>query len=148
MLLRDSQAPRGFQGRRDCRSAQRVRPPEVAAIKLVILTASMAPGTQILTFHHHEATPFPRVLHGDDDLCSRVSLSEIPYRFGNLPQRKGPVDDGRDLPGINEFLQGNEIRVAVLRDEGDQLLPPEARHHGSQEEGQDRWLLAARLSGQ
>src|SRR5438445_9132400 len=84
----------------------------------------------------------------DDNLRSRVSLSEIPDRLRNLAQRESPVDDRRDLPGFDEFLQGNEIRVVVLRDVRNQLLPPEAGDHGCQEQRQDRWLLAARLSGQ
>ena len=69
---------------------------------------------------------FRAELHGDDDLRSGVALPEIPDRLGNIPQRKSPVDDRRELPGFHEFLQGEEIRVAVLRDEGDHLLPPEA----------------------
>src|SRR2546428_11339903 len=40
MLLRDSEAPRGFQGRRDSRFTQRVRLPDVAAINLGVLTES------------------------------------------------------------------------------------------------------------
>src|SRR2546427_168625 len=40
MLLRDSEAPRGFQGRRDGRFTQRVWLPDVAAINLGALTGS------------------------------------------------------------------------------------------------------------
>src|SRR5437867_11930460 len=40
MLLRDSEAPRGFQGRRDGRFTQRVWPADVAAINLCVLTES------------------------------------------------------------------------------------------------------------
>src|SRR6266705_7044738 len=41
MLLRDSEAPRGFQGRRDGRFTQRVWLPDVAAINLGVLTESV-----------------------------------------------------------------------------------------------------------
>src|SRR5438093_118596 len=88
--------------------------------------------------------PFARIV----GLTETFPDHDVPARLGDLAQWKGPVDDWRDLPGFDEFLQSDEIRVAVLRDVRNQLLPPEARDQGSQEQGQDRWLLAARLSGQ
>src|SRR5256885_15086582 len=84
-----------------------------------------------------------RALHGDDDFGSRVSLSEIPDRLGNLTQRIGSVNDRRDLSGFNEMLEGNKILFAVLRDVNDDFLPHEARQHLGREKWENRLFLTA-----
>src|SRR3972149_6775529 len=86
---------------------------------------------------------FLPTLHGDDDLSSSVSLSKVPYRFGNLTQRVLPVNDRLDLPGFQELLQKSQVLLAALRDKRNQLLPHKARHHGRGDKGKNRYLLPA-----
>src|SRR5437667_4329239 len=63
-------------------------------------------------------------------------------------QRIGSVNDRRDLPGFHELLQKSQVLLVALRDERNQLLlPPEARYQGRREKGENRYFLAARLSG-
>src|SRR5688500_2058071 len=45
----------------------------------------------------------PHHLHGDDDLPSRVALSEVPECVGCLAQLVAPVDDGPDPSGLEEL---------------------------------------------
>ena len=51
--------------------------------------------------------------HRDDDLASYVSLLDAAKAVGGLGERVGPVEDRRELPGLDEPGEG-EQSVAVL----------------------------------
>jgi len=44
-----------------------------------------------------------RASHGDDELAPGVSLLEMADRVGDLDQRVGPVDGGREFPGTARY---------------------------------------------
>lgn len=60
--------------------------------------------------------------HGDDDLPPGVSFFEVADSLSNLAQRIGPVDDRRDLPGLEKLAQDGQIALALVRQEGNHPL--------------------------
>src|SRR5881397_2255707 len=127
MLLRYSQTPYAFQGRRDRRLTQRVWPP----------------ASRLLSYPD---------CRRDTPVARRYTVMTIFARGCPSPRYRiasGTSRNGKDRSMIGVTFPASMSCLRATRsallcfDEGDQLLPPEARHHGSQEEGQDRWLLAA-----
>jgi hypothetical protein len=47
--------------------------------------------------------------HGDDDVPPLVSTSDVPVGLGSLLQGIAPVDDGRDLSGLDQCLEEGQI---------------------------------------
>src|SRR5712691_13176679 len=74
-----------------------------------------------------------RASDGDDDLAVCAPVSEVPDGLGDLAQRERPVDDGRDLPGLEELAQCLQIFLALGRDPGAQLLTHERREQARPE---------------
>ena len=66
-----------------------------------------------------------RASHPDHDLASGVSLLQVPDRLGGLTQRVGPVDDRRDLAGLDELLQHQQVLAPFLRGQRAQRLARE-----------------------
>src|SRR6266545_6778737 len=63
-----------------------------------------------------------RASHGDDDLSSSVSRFHVAHGLGDLAERVRPIDDGRDLPGLDELLEHDQLLAGLLRHERAQLL--------------------------
>jgi hypothetical protein len=61
----------------------------------------------------------------DDDFPLSVSLLQIPDGLWDLGERVRPVDDRRDLPGLDEVLEDEHVLVVLLIDECAQLLAHE-----------------------
>src|SRR6266508_2589023 len=55
-----------------------------------------------------------RSSHGDDDLASGLSRSQVADRLGHLAQRERPVDDRRDLPGFDQLLHDDQAVYGAL----------------------------------
>jgi hypothetical protein len=55
--------------------------------------------------------------HGDDGLSLRVSVSLVLQSVGDLAQPVAPVDYRRDLSGLDEFLQRNQVLPGVPHEE-------------------------------
>ena len=51
----------------------------------------------------------------DDDLPAGVPLFEVSDGLGGVDQRKGNVDHGCDLAGLDELLQGDEVLLLHFR---------------------------------
>src|SRR5436190_1809001 len=65
---------------------------------------------------------------GDNDLpFPAATLKEVPHRFRDLFQREHPVDQGRNLPSLDEVLEGHEVARVLLGDEPLDLLAREDR---------------------
>lgn len=64
---------------------------------------------------------------GDGHLPSGVALPDVAESFSGLAERVGPVDDRRDLAGLDEFLQRDKVFSALFRVEGPQRLASEER---------------------
>src|SRR5918995_6909041 len=47
--------------------------------------------------------------HGDGDLASGVPASHMADRLGGFAQRIGAVDDRRDLAGLDQLLEGEQV---------------------------------------
>src|SRR4051812_19434253 len=65
--------------------------------------------------------------HGDDNLSLGVSFSLVPKRFGDLTQLVAPIDDRRDLFGLDELLQDSQVLPVVPHDEHPHALAHERR---------------------
>jgi hypothetical protein len=70
-------------------------------------------------------SPSGRPADGDDDLAARVALSPVPDRLGDLAQRVGPVDQRRDLAGLDQLPQALDVLLALGRDQPTQPLTHE-----------------------
>src|SRR5215204_1051939 len=70
-----------------------------------------------------------RARHGDNDLAACVAFSHIPDGLRDLAQRERPVDDGRELAGLEQLVQCLQVFLRLRRDPGAQLLTYERREH-------------------
>src|SRR5437763_6918366 len=64
---------------------------------------------------------------GDDDLSSGAALLDVPDGIRYVAEWVGPVDDRRDLPGLDQFGQDGQVFVVLVADERAQLLADEPR---------------------
>src|SRR6516225_8029748 len=60
--------------------------------------------------------------YGDDNLSPGVSLLEVADSLGNLAQRVGPIDDRRDLPGLEQLPQDGQVGFVLVGQEEDHPL--------------------------
>lgn len=67
-----------------------------------------------------------RASDGDHDLSLGVSFSLVPESFWNLAQLEAPVDDRRNLSGLDELPQDNQILGGVFRKEDAQVACTES----------------------
>src|SRR6266508_1627219 len=74
-----------------------------------------------------------RTSDGDDDLAAGAAVSEVADRLGNFVERECPVDDGCDRAGFEQPPQLLQVLLALLRDEGAELLLDERRERGRPE---------------
>ena len=63
--------------------------------------------------------------HRDDDLSSSVPIIQVADGRGNLAERVGLVDDGRDVAGLDELGEHEQVGVVLRADERRQLLADE-----------------------
>lgn len=68
---------------------------------------------------------YTRSTNSEHDLPSGVALRQITDGLGGLVQRVGPVDERCEPAGLDERLQSQEILLALLEHEAQQLLPGE-----------------------
>lgn len=64
-------------------------------------------------------------LYGDDDLALSMSGFEITDRLRGLAQRIRSVDDWRDVSGVDELLQNDQVLFADLCQEREYTLAHE-----------------------
>src|SRR5918998_3391145 len=69
-----------------------------------------------------------------------MTLLKIANGLRCLAQREGPADDRRELAGLYQVLECQEILLTLLGYEAEQLLPREERAH----RGEDLALKAAK----
>jgi hypothetical protein len=50
-----------------------------------------------------------RLNHGNDERASRVPAGDLSDGLSGMAERVGAADDGRDLAGFNESLQGDQV---------------------------------------
>ena len=62
---------------------------------------------------------------GDDELSSGVPLLQLPDGLGDLAQRVGPVNDRRELAGLDELPQDHQVVLARLGGQHPQPLTNE-----------------------
>src|SRR5207237_5014 len=68
--------------------------------------------------------------NGDDELPPRLSRFQIANGFRDFAQREGPVDDGPDLPGLDELLEDDQAVSWILHaTEGVQLVHERSHNH-------------------
>src|SRR2546421_2930796 len=72
---------------------------------------------------------------GDDNRSARMSLSDMSDCLGCPTQWVGSVDDRRDLPGFDQFLQDDEVLSVLKFDGRTTLLAHELRHSGCFDDG-------------
>ena len=86
----------------------------------------------------YKSLPFGFASYGDEDFSSSMSLFQIPDGLRGLAQRVGPVDDRRDLAGLDELLEDEQVLLVLRRNERAQLLA----HEGGQHEHSDLTIRA------
>jgi hypothetical protein len=96
--------------------------------------AQIGPSCKVLVIDaacRSEPAEFPtasfRASHGDDNLSLGVSFSLVPKCFGDLTQLVAPIDDRRDLRGLDELLQNSQVLPVVPHDEHPHPLAHERR---------------------
>jgi hypothetical protein len=63
-----------------------------------------------------------RALHPEDNLASGVTCFQVSHRLGGVTQRVGPVDDGRDLAGLDQVFHHQQVLPAPSGQERAQPL--------------------------
>jgi len=63
-----------------------------------------------------------RASHPDHDLPSSVTCFQVPHRLAGLTQRVGPVDDRREVAGLDEVFHDLQVLPAPCRKERAQPL--------------------------
>ena len=79
------------------------------------------------------------VSDGDRDLAAGVPRPTWSIAWARLAQRVGAVHDRRDLAGLDQLLEGDQVRVVRRHEEGPERLAAEPEQHDRADRRGRRW---------